>query len=109
MTLFKLDLRSRGPVGPRSVRGALLILLLLPTAATAQIVEGLGSRALGMGGAFVAVANDSSATWWNPGALADGPFLDAAFSTSFNEVDQRRPAASTSVIGFSLTTPPAGF
>jgi len=109
MTLFKLDLRSRGPVGPRSVRGALLILLLLPTAASAQIIEGLGSRALGMGGAFVAVANDSSATWWNPGALADGPFLDATIGFATTEVDLQRPAARTSVTGFSLTTPPAGF
>jgi hypothetical protein len=108
MTLFKVDVRSRRMPGRRAVRHALLLLVLAPMTASAQIVEGLGSRALGMGGAFVAVANDSSATWWNPGALAEGPFLDAAFSTSFTEVDERRPAASTSVIGFSLTTPPAG-
>ena len=42
-----------------------------------------------MGGAFVAVANDSSATWWNPGALADGPFLDAAIGFATTEVDLR--------------------
>ena len=34
--------------------------------ASAQIVESVGHRALGMGGAFVAVADDSTATWWNP-------------------------------------------
>ena len=96
-------------VCPPALRCALLMLVLLPAAASAQIVEGLGSRALGMGGAFVAVANDSSATWWNPGALADGPFLDATIGFATTEVDLRRPAARTSVTGFSLTTPPAGF
>ena len=108
MTLFKLGARTGGPAGPPAACWALLVLILFPAAASAQIIEGLGSRALGMGGAFVAVANDSSATWWNPGALADGPFLDATIGYSTTEVDLRRPAARTSVTGFSLTTPPAG-
>src|SRR5688572_6780391 len=34
--------------------------------------EVVGSRALGMGGAFVAVANDPSAAFWNPAGLASG-------------------------------------
>ena len=29
----------------------------------------VGARARGMGGAFVAVADDASATWWNPAGL----------------------------------------
>jgi hypothetical protein len=32
-----------------------------------------GARAVGMGGAFVSLANDGSASWWNPAGLA---FLD---------------------------------
>jgi long-chain fatty acid transport protein len=32
--------------------------------------EGIGARALGMGGAFVAVADDSTAVFWNPAGLA---------------------------------------
>src|SRR5687768_14058729 len=34
--------------------------------------EVVGSRALGMGGAFVAVADDPSAAFWNPAGLASG-------------------------------------
>ena len=96
MTLFKLDERSRADVCRPGLHYVLLMLVLLPTIASAQIVEGLGSRALGMGGAFVAVANDSSATWWNPGALADGPFLDATIGFATTEVDDQRPASRTS-------------
>ena len=52
-----------------------------------QTVESVGARALGMGGAFVAVANDSSATWWNPAGLATGPFVDLTLGTAFAGVD----------------------
>lgn len=40
--------------------------------AAAQPFEAVGSRALGMGGAFVAVADDASAAYWNPAGLASG-------------------------------------
>src|ERR1019366_2732722 len=50
-----------------------LTLLLLPGSAMAQqVTESVGSRALGMGGAFVGVADDASATYWNPAGLATG-------------------------------------
>lgn len=38
--------------------------------ATAQPFESVGVRALGMGGAFVAVADDATANYWNPAGLA---------------------------------------
>ena len=50
-----------------------LFLIGLPVVASAQFIEAVGVRALGMGGAFVAVANDSSATWWNPAGLQPVP------------------------------------
>ena len=53
-----------------------LCLIAWPAALRAQAIETVGERAMGMGGAFVAVADDSTATWWNPGALAAGPFVD---------------------------------
>jgi hypothetical protein len=75
--------------------------------AVAQTVESVGSRALGMGGAFVAVANDSSATWWNPAGLAAGPFVDMAIARTVTGVD-RAPALGSRVWAFSLGTPPVG-
>jgi hypothetical protein len=48
-----------------------------PRAADAQISESVGVRAQGMAGAFTAVADDSSATWWNPAGLAGGAFGNA--------------------------------
>jgi hypothetical protein len=42
---------------------------LAPVTVSAQIYETVGTRAQGMGGAFVAVADDATATWWNPAGL----------------------------------------
>ena len=86
-----------------------LELLVTAHAASAQIVESVGGRALGMGGAFVAVANDSSATWWNPGALADGPFIDMALAGATTGVEEGLPAWRDRTSGFALATPPFGF
>lgn len=47
--------------------------LLFPAQAAAQhAFESVGSRAQGMGGAFVAVADDASAVYWNPAGLLSG-------------------------------------
>lgn len=51
----------------------LSVLCAMSTEAEAQrTFEAVGSRALGMGGAFVAVADDPSAVFWNPAGLAGG-------------------------------------
>jgi hypothetical protein len=62
-----------------------IILILTATAAQAQIFEKVGTfgaqflkigpsaRAIGMGGGFIAVADDASSTYWNPGGLVDVP------------------------------------
>jgi hypothetical protein len=74
----------------------------------AQSVEVVGSRALAMGGAFVAVANDSSATWWNPAGLGAGPFLDVSLGRTAASVDGRLPAARATLWSFAVGTPPFG-
>ncbi len=86
-----------------------LLLVTTVTPAGAQAVETVGSRALGMGGAFVAVATDSSATWWNPGALAAGPFLDLAIGRATTESRGDLPAHRDTATWFAITTPPFGF
>ena len=57
------------------VRGRCLVLLLLVALgarpAQAQVFETVGTRALGMGGAFVAVADDATANYWNPAGLSE--------------------------------------
>jgi hypothetical protein len=54
------------------------VVAFLPALAFGQTVESIGARAMGLGGAFVAVADDASATWWNPAGLAVGPFVEVA-------------------------------
>jgi long-subunit fatty acid transport protein len=42
-----------------------------------------GARALGMGGAFVAVANDASAMYWNPAGIADLTGISFSFDHTY--------------------------
>jgi hypothetical protein len=76
--------------------------------ASAQVADVVGSRAAGMGGAFVAVASDSSATWWNPAGLAAGPFLDVALARAVVEIGNQLPVWRQKTSWFVLGTPPLG-
>ena len=48
-----------------------MLLLVASAPVHAQVFESLGVRALGMGGAFVAVADDATANYWNPAGLTN--------------------------------------
>ena len=52
------------------------LISIVPTSAAAQTFGGVGTRAEGMGGAFVAVADDASAVYWNPAGIATGATFD---------------------------------
>jgi len=74
-----MQLKRVQPAGGRLVRGTILLTLVVlslagPARATkyagAFMENGGGARALGMGGAFTAVADDPSTTFWNPAGLA---------------------------------------
>lgn len=52
-----------------------LCAVLTPTAVSAQPFDVVGTKAAGMGGAFVGVADDASAVYWNPGGLAVGSYF----------------------------------
>jgi hypothetical protein len=70
------------------------LLLVLPTGVQAGryaaefLVEGVGARALAMGGAYVAVADDATANYWNPAGLCfmDGPEISVSHVTMFDEL-----------------------
>jgi hypothetical protein len=68
--------------------------LALPGVAAGQhATELVGVRALGMGGAFVGVADDASAVYWNPAGLPSGSPIGAVLSwNAFRTGDPDLPA-----------------
>jgi hypothetical protein len=54
-----------------------VVSLAVASPAAAQIYEAVGIRAQGMGGAFVAIADDADANWWNPAGLAGGAYFSS--------------------------------
>jgi hypothetical protein len=75
---------------------AFFSLLLIPALTSAQTFGGIGARAEGMGGAFVAVADDASAVYWNPAGMATGAMFD------FQVSGESRPAGSNLFFGASM-------
>jgi hypothetical protein len=71
--------------------------------ASAQTSDLVGVRALGMGGAFTAVADDSTATWWNPGGLATGASFNGILEFAHPE-----QGPGEGFRGFSLAFPALG-
>jgi hypothetical protein len=107
MIILRKSGRAPAAICPQSVAILLPVLVLAGIGqASAQIVESVGSRALGMGGAFVGLANDSSATWWNPAGLAAGPFFEMAIGRAVTDSDE---AGRDRVSWVALGTLPGGF
>jgi hypothetical protein len=96
------------------VRGlmAALAVVVCASPAAAQMWELVGTRAQGMGGAFVAVADDATATWWNPAGLATGATLSVVWDMADNLAPRdplpQGPASLGETMGFALTTPALG-
>lgn len=76
--------------------GFLALALLFAGASWGQLeinsspnVVGSGARALGMGGAFIAVADDATAASWNPGGLTqlERPEVSFVYGLKWNEED----------------------
>jgi F plasmid transfer operon, TraF, protein len=84
--------------------------------AAAQIYESVGIRAQGMAGAFVAVADDADATWWNPAGLASGAYFSGIteFGNAQDPADATGPGGlalpswRSGARGFTITIPSLG-
>lgn len=88
-----------------------LVLLFICTAASsaqAQVVEAVGGRALGMAGAFVALADDSTATWWNPAGLTDGPLFNLGLGWASADNKEGFPAREGQGSWFAVGVLPFG-
>ena len=73
---------------------SLVSLVLFAAPVAAQTTDLIGIRAQGMGGAFTAVADDATASWWNPAGMAGGAYFNALIeSGSFHEPPSERTAA----------------
>jgi hypothetical protein len=73
---------------------SLVSLVLLAAPVAAQTTDTIGVRAQGMGGAFTAVADDATASWWNPAGMAGGAYFNALIeSGSQSEPPSDRTAA----------------
>ena len=81
--------------------GAVALVFVCAPCARAQQYEAIGIRAQGMGGAFVAVADDATASWWNPAGLASGAYLNSI-------VEYGRPDDSPHTNGVAVAFPALG-
>lgn len=74
----------------------------------AQAAPPAGVRAAGMGGAFVGVADDASATYWNPAGLASGAFFSLVLDRSAVKPPDALDAPDGSAALIAIGTPPLG-
>lgn len=86
------------------------ILGLLPAGVNAQSFAAAGTRAQGMGGAFVGVADDGTAIYWNPAGLAAGSYFSLVVDAVAAEAapDGQPIGGNNSSFLLGLSTPALG-
>jgi hypothetical protein len=95
----------------RRLAGLLVLALLVPATARTQTFEVVGTRAAGMGGAFVGVADDATAVYWNPAGLAlGGSYFSLVLDSSRSEAEPDDPRIGGTQSGdiIALSTLPVG-
>jgi hypothetical protein len=90
----------------------LIVLIFLGTSGAAEAQAPVGTRAAGLAGAFVGVADDASAVYWNPAGLATGPIVSglATFADEITAPDgvQPVPGERHTATMVALSLPPIG-
>ena len=104
--------KSLMQISPWMAASAAAVLVLSPCPARAQSYEDVGTRAQGMGGAFVAVADDATASWWNPAGLATGAYFNVVVEKSRSDRPETpvglEPARRAGSSGFAVAFPALG-
>ena len=96
----------------KSNTSLIVVALTLMAASAAEAQAPIGSRASGMAGAFVGVADDASAVYWNPAGIATGAIISILMDYGQGETAPKDPQTSageghrSGFIGLSL--PPIG-
>ena len=72
----------------------------------AQQPDSVGVRAQGMSGAFTAVADDATASWWNPAGLASGAYLNVI--VEYGEANDPPTPTNLPHRGFAIAFPALG-
>src|SRR5512141_3043409 len=73
----------------RSLRAAVIFIgMIIPAQALALEFVTVGPRAMGMGGAGVAITTDSLATYWNPAGLAMTQTVDVRIQGGGQVIDR---------------------
>ena len=119
MLMTKHSFRWASKQGPKLLCGLiplfLLILAVSPVSfagvdAMPHLRLGAGARSIGMGGAFTAIADDATATVWNPAGLGSAADLSLNFSTqqldldrSHNFIALTKSLGSAGSIGLAVT------
>lgn len=124
MLITKHSFRWASKQGPKLLCGLIplffLILAVSPVSfagvdAMPHLRLGAGARSIGMGGAFTAIADDATATVWNPAGLGSAADLSLNFSTqqldldrSHNFIALTKSLGSAGSIGLAVTNAGVG-
>jgi len=114
--MSKKQKRGKGKMRRQAWAGALLLCLLCPQSLEASFVEalGLGARAMAMGSAYTAVADDLSAVYYNPAGLSqlEKHEVMLGYTWSWPRLHEGAPAdpsfSSRQVVPYDLQAPLIG-